>query len=175
MAGEKLFCWEMTFDDIIVFMASTEKGLAMTGIGFKGEDDSLSYFSRRFSSSLVVKDRGRNMQASDYIELVLKGDNSELKPDLDIKLSDFQRRVMEAISAIPYGSTVTYGELAASLGNPKAARAVGRALGSNPVPIIFPCHRVVSTVGLGGFSSGLEIKAYLLALEKRVESSGTNL
>ncbi len=178
MAGKKskeLFCWEITFEDIIVFMASTDKGLAMTGIGFKKDEDSLACFSRLFPSTPVVKDRKRNIQASEYIELVLKGDTFARMPDLDIELSDFQRRVMEAISAIPYASTRTYGEVAASIGRPKAARAVGGALGSNPVPIIFPCHRVVSTVGLGGFSSGLEIKSYLLALEKRFESSGPNL
>jgi methylated-DNA-[protein]-cysteine S-methyltransferase len=178
MAGKKsktLFCWETAFEDIIIFIASTDKGLAMTGIGFRGDEDSLAYFSRLIPSSVIVRDRERNLQASDYIKLALRGDISFGKPELDIALSDFQRRVMEAISAIPYGSTKTYGEVAASLGMPKAARAVGRALGSNPVPVIFPCHRVVSTTGLCGFSSGLEIKAYLLDLEKRFESSGPNL
>lgn len=77
----------------------------------------------------------------------------------------FFRQVWEELRRIPYGETVTYGELAARLGRPKAARAVGRALAHNALPILVPCHRVVAQGGLGGFGPGPAWKERLLALE----------
>ncbi|MGE4351121.1 MAG: methylated-DNA--[protein]-cysteine S-methyltransferase [Bdellovibrionales bacterium] len=79
--------------------------------------------------------------------------------------TDFQHRVWAALLDIPAGETVTYGELAARIGKPKAARSVGTALGANPVPVIVPCHRVIGANGLGGFSSGIGIKKRLLEAE----------
>ena len=80
--------------------------------------------------------------------------------------SDFQCRVWHELSAIPYGETETYKQIAEKMGNPNAARAVGNACGKNPILIFIPCHRAISTDGLGGFSCGLDIKKYLLELEK---------
>lgn len=79
----------------------------------------------------------------------------------------FQQAVWRALRRIPYGKTVTYGELARRIGRPRGARAVGQAVGSNPVGILVPCHRVVATNGLGGWSGGggLNGKRALLALE----------
>lgn len=78
----------------------------------------------------------------------------------------FHRKVLAALARVPYGRTVTYGQLAARAGRPRAARAVGQAMANNPVPLIFPCHRVVAAGGgLGGFGGGLDLKRRLLALE----------
>jgi methylated-DNA-[protein]-cysteine S-methyltransferase len=78
----------------------------------------------------------------------------------------FQQRVWAALAAIPYGQTVSYGELAARLGAPRSARAVGRACGANPVCLLVPCHRVVGADGsLTGFAFGARLKARLLARE----------
>lgn len=77
----------------------------------------------------------------------------------------FQGAVWRALSRIPAGRTVTYGDLAARLGKPGAARAVGRACGANPVPVLIPCHRVVSRENLGGFSAGVRHKEFLLRQE----------
>ncbi len=80
----------------------------------------------------------------------------------------FQRKVWQATRRIPYGQTRSYGWIARQIGQAGAARAVGQALGKNPLPIIVPCHRVLSSDGkLGGFSGGLKIKKYLLKLEKK--------
>ena len=80
--------------------------------------------------------------------------------------TDFQKQVWQALLAIPFGETRTYGQLAAQLGNPSASRAVGAANGKNPISIIAPCHRVIGGNGkLTGFAGGLEAKAYLLGLE----------
>ena len=90
--------------------------------------------------------------------------------DFDLPLeprgTDFQRRVWQRLQSIPYGETTTYGALATELGDAKASRAVGLANGSNPIPIVIPCHRVIGADGsLTGFGGGLTIKQQLLDLE----------
>lgn len=80
--------------------------------------------------------------------------------------TEFQVSVWHALASIPYGATVTYGELARRVGRPSAVRAVGQANGANPLPIFFPCHRVVAAGGrLGGYGGGLDVKRELLGLE----------
>ncbi|MEG1547965.1 MAG: methylated-DNA--[protein]-cysteine S-methyltransferase [Clostridia bacterium] len=80
----------------------------------------------------------------------------------------FQMSVWEALCKIRYGDVASYKQIAESIGNPCAARAVGAANGKNPIPIIIPCHRIISADGsLGGFSGGLDIKRYLLELEHK--------
>lgn len=80
----------------------------------------------------------------------------------------FQLEVWRRLSEIPYGQTISYGELARRIGNPNASRAVGLANGSNPIPIVIPCHRVIGSNGkLTGYGGGLPIKEKLLALERR--------
>jgi len=82
--------------------------------------------------------------------------------------TEFQLAVWAALRAIPYGATTSYGELASRLGRPTAARAVGAAVGKNPISIIVPCHRVLGAKGeLTGFAGGIEAKRYLLELEAR--------
>ncbi len=80
--------------------------------------------------------------------------------------TSFQRAVWEQLARIPYGETRTYGEIAAALGSPSAARAVGGACHRNPIGIVIPCHRVIGAHGsLTGYAGGLDVKAYLLRLE----------
>lgn len=89
--------------------------------------------------------------------------------DLPLRLtgSAFQIRVWKALQAIPYGGTISYGELALELGMPQGARAVANAVGANPCSIVIPCHRVLGAHGaLGGYGGGLAAKKFLLALEK---------
>lgn len=97
------------------------------------------------------------------------GDRTEF--DLPLRFpggTEFQRRVWETLADIPYGETWSYAELAATVGKPSASRAVGQANGANPLPIFYPCHRVVASGGgLGGYGGGLDVKRRLLALEQR--------
>jgi len=87
---------------------------------------------------------------------------------LDMRGTDFQKSVWEALLAIPFGETRSYGQLAKQLGNPQAMRAVGAANGRNPISIIVPCHRVIGSSGkLTGFAGGLETKERLLNLERK--------
>lgn len=90
------------------------------------------------------------------------------KVDIDLSaLSPFSRKVLEYVFTIPYGTTCTYGDVAYAIGHPRAARAVGNALKHNPIPLIIPCHRVVASNGLGGFTAegGIRTKQELLLLE----------
>lgn len=93
-----------------------------------------------------------------------------IPPDLALDLASgtpFQRRVWEATRRVPWGRVVSYSDIAARAGSPAAVRAVGNALGRNPVPIVVPCHRVIHFAGsIGGFTSGLAWKRYLLGLER---------
>ena len=106
-------------------------------------------------------------EAKAQIEGYFRGDRRHFAFPLDLAgLSDFALKVYRASRDIPYGRTRSYGWLAAHCGKPKAARAVGQALGSNPLPLVFPCHRVIRADGdLGGFGSGLPLKKRLLRLE----------
>lgn len=96
----------------------------------------------------------------------LAGERTEFTFPIWADGSEFSQRVWRAVQAIPYGETITYGELARRIGNPKAFRAVGTANGRNPLPLVIPCHRVVAAGGrLGGYGGGLRLKRRLLDLE----------
>lgn len=101
------------------------------------------------------------------------GTRQEFDLVLDPAGTDFQRRAWTALRAIPYGRTISYGQQAAQLGAPAAARAVGVANGRNPLSIVVPCHRVIGASGaLTGFAGGLDTKAWLLAHEQAVLAAG---
>jgi methylated-DNA-[protein]-cysteine S-methyltransferase len=96
------------------------------------------------------------------------GELKEFDLPLAMEGTEFQLRVWNALRAIPYGETISYTQLAGRIGNPKAVRAVGLANGSNPIPIIVPCHRVIGSDGsLTGFGGGLSTKKMLLELENK--------
>jgi methylated-DNA-[protein]-cysteine S-methyltransferase len=96
------------------------------------------------------------------------GEREEFDLSLAPEGTKFQQEVWRRLSEIPFGETISYGELARRIGNPQASRAVGLANGSNPIPIVIPCHRVIGSNGkLTGYGGGLPIKEKLLALEKK--------
>jgi methylated-DNA-[protein]-cysteine S-methyltransferase len=102
------------------------------------------------------------------LEAYFAGELQSFDLPLVPKGTAFQVGVWKQLCEIPYGDTISYGELARRIGNPKAARAVGLANGSNPIPIVIPCHRVIGSSGkLVGYGGGLEVKEKLLALECR--------
>jgi methylated-DNA-[protein]-cysteine S-methyltransferase len=116
--------------------------------------------------------RGPVAEAIRQLREYFAGRRAEFDLPLAPEGTAFQRSVWRQLQEIPYGETISYGELARRVGNPKASRAVGSANGANPLPIVIPCHRVIAGDGtLGGFGGGLTTKQTLLALERR-ESVG---
>ena len=114
----------------------------------------------------AVRDAGPLRAAQRELEEYFAGERREFSLALAPAGTPFQSRVWQALRAIPYGETISYGELARRIGNPRAVRAVGLANGRNPLAIIVPCHRVIGANGtLTGYGGGLERKQFLLALE----------
>jgi O-6-methylguanine DNA methyltransferase len=105
------------------------------------------------------------------LDRYLKGERTEFDVDIDIsRLPAFTGKVLEAVRNISYGDVRSYGWISKQVGYSNAGRAVGQAVGRNPIPIVIPCHRVIQSDGsLGGFSMGLHIKKRLLAIEKTLE------
>ena len=101
----------------------------------------------------------------DQLDRYFAGELQEFDVELDWTLATASVACCEAMMRIPYGTTVTYGELAADAGNPRAVRAAGQACATNPIAVIGPCHRVLATNGFGGYGGGLDQKRALLALE----------
>ena len=106
--------------------------------------------------------------AADQLREYFAGARRMFDVPLDLQGTDFQRKAWAALCTIPFGETRTYTQEANIIGRPKAVRAAGSANGRNPVPIIVPCHRVVASNGLGGYSSGIERKVLLLEHESRL-------
>ena len=107
-------------------------------------------------------------EAIRQLRAYFSGELKEFNLELVLEGTAFQMKVWNSLRAIPYGQTISYAQLAQEIGNPKAVRAVGLANGSNPLPIVIPCHRVIGSNGkLTGFGGGLPAKKALLALESR--------
>lgn len=115
------------------------------------------------------QDGGVLAEAARQLAEYFDGSRTEFDLPLVMDGTSFQRRVWTALRGIPYGRTVSYGQLADRIGQPSASRAVGLANGRNPIGIIVPCHRVIGANGsLTGYGGGIERKSYLLAHEQRV-------
>ena len=102
------------------------------------------------------------------LEAYFAGKLKAFSLDICLNVTPFQKKVLTALRRVPYGETISYGELAKKVRNPKASRAVGQANARNPIPIVIPCHRVIGSNGkLTGFGGGIEVKQTLLDLEKQ--------
>jgi methylated-DNA-[protein]-cysteine S-methyltransferase len=108
-------------------------------------------------------------RALSQIQQYCAGKRESFDLPLDLRAAPFTRRVLVALAEIPFGTTHNYGWLAARVGSPRAARAVGTALSKNPIPLLLPCHRIVASTGIGGFAGKerkLDVKRRLLQLER---------
>lgn len=126
---------------------------------------------KRVRVSSEVKNSEHEMLKLAELELkeYFKGERMEFSVPMCPQGTEFQLKVWEELKKIPYGETISYGELAKRIGNPKASRAVGAANGKNPLSIIVPCHRVIGASGkLTGFAGGIDVKSKLLNLEKSI-------
>lgn len=137
-----------------------ERGLSQ--IWFEGKGDRAVLRLESCENQNTLREVVRQLRA------YFAGELETFDIDLAPEGTPFQQKVWNELLKIPYGETISYGELARRIGNPNASRAVGLANGSNPIPIIIPYHRVIGSNGkLTGYGGGLPIKEKLLALEKR--------
>jgi O-6-methylguanine DNA methyltransferase len=149
-------------------LASTAAGLAFlelphsNGSGFTG-------WLRRWAPGARVEEGFKpNQRAAKQLLEYLAGKRREFELALDLRGTEFQLAVWNALCAIPYGETISYAEQARRVGRPRAPRAVGAANGANPIAIIVPCHRVIGSSGsLTGYGGGLDRKTWLLDHERR--------
>jgi len=111
-------------------------------------------------------DDGPFVEIRRQLQAYFDGDLAEFDVSLALEGTPFQRKVWDELRRIPYGTTISYAELARRVGNPGASRAVGTANGKNPIAVIVPCHRVIASDGsLGGYGGGIDRKQWLLSLE----------
>jgi methylated-DNA-[protein]-cysteine S-methyltransferase len=124
--------------------------------------------SIRFDRSSSVTACSGSHHAEEWFREYFSGGDPETDVELDMTGSPpFHRKVWNVVREIRRGQTMTYGQVAARAGSPGAARAVGQAMAKNRFPLVVPCHRVLSSGGIGGFSSGLDLKRWLLDLERQ--------
>jgi O-6-methylguanine DNA methyltransferase len=146
--------------------ASSERGLCFIELP-RASGRGISGWRRRFApDARIAAGYAPNRAAIEQILDYLGGKREEFRLELDLRATGFQIRVYAALLEIPYGEVRSYGQIAEAIGATRAARAVGAAVGANPLPLVLPCHRVVAAHGkLGGFGGGLALKKRLLALE----------
>jgi methylated-DNA-[protein]-cysteine S-methyltransferase len=151
-----------------LLLASTDQGLVRVAyLDFSDRDEVLQSLADRVSPRMLEAPRRLDGPRRELDEF-FGGRRREFDVALDRRLmTDFTRRILTATAAIPYGSVSTYGAVAREAGSPRGSRAAGNALGSNPMPIVIPCHRVLhADGGIGGYTGGLERKRTLLELER---------
>lgn len=149
-----------------LLLARTRQGLVRVGLPNQDPDELLIDLSARVSPR-VLEAPSELDEVRRELDLYFEGKLDHFDLPLDWQLSGgFRRRVLKAINRIPYGQTRSYTEMARKAGNERAVRAAGSACGSNPIPLVVPCHRVLRTGGaLGGYGGGLPMKQGLLELE----------
>ncbi len=148
-----------------LLVVSGPEGLVRIAFETEAEDAALAEVASALGPRVIGSDAEMAVPR-DALSAYFEGEPIELPVDLRLASAPFRRVVLERLREVPRGETVSYGELAARAGNPKAARAVGTACARNPVPIVVPCHRVLPGTGrLGSYRGGPERKAALLELE----------
>jgi len=149
-----------------LLVVSGPEGLVRIAFETEAEDAALAEVAAALGPRVIGSDREMTVSRDALSAYFEGGEALDLPVDLRLAAAPFRRAVLEELREVPRGATVSYGELAARAGNPKAARAVGTACARNPVPIVVPCHRVLPGTGrLGSYRGGPERKAALLSLE----------
>ena len=149
-----------------LLIAATRRGLVRVAFPEEDGEEVLERLARRLSPRIVEAPAPLDPVRRELDEYFAGARRSfDLALDWSL-IGPFGQRVLRVTSAIPYGGVLSYGEVAAEAGSPRGSRAAGNALGSNPIPIVIPCHRVLRSGGaLGGYGGGLERKRWLLELE----------
>ncbi|WP_107840598.1 methylated-DNA--[protein]-cysteine S-methyltransferase [Metasolibacillus meyeri] len=163
---QQIYWTNFCYGDIQFVIAAMEQGLCYTGSLYENEEELLTWADKRYKGSEVKEDAEKLMLYTQQFTEYFQGQRQQFDFAIHYKGTPFQESVWRELQQIPYGEVCTYSDIASRIGNPKAVRAVGGAIGANPVIIVVPCHRVIGKDGtLTGFSAGIELKKALLAVE----------
>ncbi|UOR10348.1 methylated-DNA--[protein]-cysteine S-methyltransferase [Halobacillus amylolyticus] len=173
--GNIIYWSLLEYENWNFYMATTSKGLCYVGSHDGPFKELKDWTERRFPGFELLENHGALQPfKGEWLEY-FQGKREWFTFAVNIQGTAFQQEVWEALQQIPYGETYTYSQLADMIHKPSAVRAVGAAVGANPVLIAVPCHRVIGKTGaLTGYRGGLEMKKYLLELEKE-NGSSTNV
>lgn len=146
---------------------SSDGALVFLGLPYASGAGLHGFLTHYFPGAERAEARDRHAELETELDEYFSGKRRTFSVPVALHGTEFQKRVWQELRAIPYGATCSYGELAARLQCPRAARAVGAANGANPLPLIIPCHRVVAAGGrIGGYGGGIDLKKRLLAMER---------
>ncbi|MGG1663511.1 methylated-DNA--[protein]-cysteine S-methyltransferase [Brevibacillus sp. NRS-1366] len=166
--NQPIYWTKLVYEDWSLFIAATIKGLCYIGSLHKPFEELTDWARNRFPNSTLIEDSTVLQPYTAEIIEYIQGKRTQFSIPFDYQGTPFQVAVWDALCQIPYGQTTSYSDIAASIQKPAAVRAVGTAIGANPVLITVPCHRVIGKNGsLTGYRGGLEMKTKLLQLEKR--------
>lgn len=151
-----------------IYVAASQQGLCRLTLPAHPVESFFGKILADFQPNFFTQNPAPFQDLYRQIEDYLAGQAVRFELALDLQGTPFQLLTWEALKAIPYGTTISYGEIARAIGRPRASRAVGQANHNNPIPIVVPCHRVIGSRGdLVGYGSGLALKEKLLALERK--------
>ena len=165
-----LMYWSLfSFKDWNLYLAATEKGLCFVGSQNMPFDELTLWAEKHVPDCQLVEDHEKLQPYVDELIEYLEGERQAFTVPLNYNGTAFQMAVWNALCEIPFGQTRSYSDIAKSINNPAAVRAVGAGIGANPILITVPCHRVVGKNGaLTGYRGGLQMKTQLLDLEKKI-------
>lgn len=160
---DTIFWDKLEFNEGEIYIAATGKGLSYVG----SPEEDYEVMAKRFPGAVFEKNPEALKPYKNELTEYLEGKRVEFSLPVDVKGTPFQEAVWTALKEIPYGETHTYSDIAGKIGKPAAVRAVGTAIGANPVLITVPCHRVIGKNGaITGYRGGIAMKQHLLELEK---------
>ncbi len=164
-SDQRIFCASFESPIGVVYIASTENGLCKISLPKDGRSSFFSWINENFSPDEIVDDRKINSNAIRQLNEYFIGKRTRFEINVDLIGTPFQQRIWTEVAKIPYGTTVTYKQIAKRV-HTVGFRTVGVTVGKNPLPIIIPCHRVIgSNHKLVGYAGGIRLKEYLLRLE----------
>ena len=173
-APTKVYWDVMRHDTWTLHLAASENGLCVITLPNETFDTLTVWVTKHATGAVLVHDKSKIAPYIQQVEEYLKGRRKEFSVPLDLRGTPFQVDVWSALLAIPFGETQSYSHIGVISGHRNAVRAVGAAIGANPVPIVVPCHRVVGKNGsLTGYRGGLAAKEHLLGLEDALSSVKT--
>ncbi len=162
-----LYIDTLTYAQGTMYIVASDDGLVYIGTPNTPFEEVKTWAKKSFSGYSLEENKEKLQQYVKQLTAYFNKELTEFDVPIHVKGTRFQLAVWDALKELPYGTTATYSDIAHRIGNPKAVRAVGGAIGANPILAIIPCHRVIGKDGkLTGFRSGLAMKEFLLELER---------